>query len=61
VVLAFIGLKLVLHAMHEYHLDARLGFDGEISLVVSLAVIVGTLAVTTIASLIASRHAATDA
>jgi tellurite resistance protein TerC len=61
VVLAFIGVKLVLHAMHEYQLDARLGFDGEISLVVSLAVIVGTLAVTTIASLIASRHSGTEA
>ena len=42
--------------MHEYHLDTRLGFDGEISLGVSLGVIVGTLAVTTIASLIASRR-----
>ena len=56
VILAFIGVKLVLHAMHEYHLDTRLGFDGEISLGVSLGVIVGTLAVTTIASLIASRR-----
>lgn len=56
VVLAFIGVKLVLHAMHEYHLDTRLGFDGEISLGVSLGVIVGTLAVTTIASIIASRR-----
>ena len=61
VILAFIGVKLVLHAMHEYQLDARLGFDGEISLAVSLAVIVGTLALTTIASLIASRRSATDA
>jgi tellurite resistance protein TerC len=58
VILAFIGVKLVLHAMHEYGFDARLGFDGEISLGVSLAVIVGTLAVTTVASLIASRRAA---
>ncbi len=61
VILAFIGVKLVLHAMHEYHLDTRLGFDGEISLAVSLVVIVGTLAVTTIASLIASRRSATEA
>jgi tellurite resistance protein TerC len=60
VVLAFIGVKLVLHAMHEYDLDTRLGFNGEISLVVSLAVIVGTLAVTTVASLIASRRAEAD-
>jgi len=61
VVLAFIGVKLVLHAMHEYHFDARLGFDGEISLGVSLGVIVGTLLVTTVASIIASRRSATDA
>jgi tellurite resistance protein TerC len=56
VILAFIGVKLVLHAMHEYHLDARLGFDGEVPLSISLAVIVGTLVVTTVASLIASRR-----
>lgn len=61
VILAFIGVKLVLHAMHEYHLDARLGFDGEVSLGASLIVIIGTLLVTTIASIIASRRvAATD-
>ncbi|HSN11587.1 MAG TPA: TerC/Alx family metal homeostasis membrane protein, partial [Propionibacteriaceae bacterium] len=58
VILAFIGVKLVLHAMHEYHLDAQLGFDGEISLGLSLAVIVGTLVVTTVASIIASRRTA---
>jgi tellurite resistance protein TerC len=57
VILAFIGVKLILHAMHEYQWDTRLGFNGEISLVVSLAVIVGTLAVTTVASLIATRRA----
>jgi tellurite resistance protein TerC len=57
VILAFIGVKLVLHAMHEYQLDARLGFDGEIPLGLSLGVIVGTLAVTTVASLVASRRA----
>lgn len=61
VILAFIGVKLVLHAMHEYHFDARLGFDGEISLPVSLAVIVGTLALTTVASIIASRRSPADA
>jgi tellurite resistance protein TerC len=60
VILAFIGVKLVLHAMHEYQLDARLGFNGEISLAVSLAVIVGTLAVTTVASVIASRRTPSD-
>ncbi|HET7724043.1 MAG TPA: TerC/Alx family metal homeostasis membrane protein [Propionibacteriaceae bacterium] len=58
VILAFIGVKLVLHAMHEYHLDARLGFDGEVSLGISLTVIVGTLVITTVASIIASRRVA---
>ena len=61
VILAFIGVKLVLHAMHEYKLDARLGFDGEISLPVSLGVIVGSLVLTTIASIVATRRSATDA
>ncbi|NNG18623.1 TerC family protein [Naumannella sp. ID2617S] len=56
VVLAFIGVKLVLHAMHEYHLDERLGFNGEIPIWVSLLVIIATLAITTIASLIKSKH-----
>ena len=60
VILAFIGVKLVLHAMHEYGFDARLGFDGEISLGVSLGVILGTLVVTTIASIIASRRSPTE-
>lgn len=55
-ILAFIGVKLVLHAMHEYGFDARLSFNGEIPLAVSLAFIVGTLALTTVASLIASRR-----
>ncbi|MDR1767324.1 MAG: TerC family protein [Propionibacteriaceae bacterium] len=61
VVLAFIGVKLVLHAMHEYHLDAALGFSGEIPTWLSLIVIVVTLAVTTVASLLKSRRAATGA
>ena len=56
VVLAFIGVKLVLHAMHEYHLDERLGFDGEIPIWLSLVVIIGTLAVTTVASLVKTRR-----
>lgn len=54
VILAFIGVKLVLHAMHEYHLDTPLGFSGEVPIWVSLGVIVITLAVTTVASLIKS-------
>ena len=56
VILVFIGIKLVLHAMHEYGWDASLGFDGEIPIWASLTVIIGTLAVTTIASLISSKR-----
>jgi len=56
VILAFIGVKLVLHAMHEYGWDARLGFDAEIPIWASLGVILGTLTITTIASLLKSRR-----
>lgn len=56
VILAFIGVKLVLHAMHEYHLDEKLGFNGEIPIWASLFVIVVTLVITTVASLIKSKH-----
>ena len=56
VILAFIGVKLVLHAMHEYQLDERLGFSGEIPIWLSLVVIVGTLAITTVASLVKSAR-----
>lgn len=56
VILAFIGVKLVLHAMHEYNLDRSLGFSGEIPIWVSLLVIVATLIVTTVASLVKSKE-----
>jgi len=56
VLLGFIGVKLILHAMHHYELDARLGFNGEIETTVSLAVIVGIITLTAIASLIKTRH-----
>lgn len=56
IILAFIGVKLVLHAMHEYHLDEMLGFDGEIPIWVSLTFILVTLTVTTVASLVKSRR-----
>jgi tellurite resistance protein TerC len=53
VILAFIGVKLVLHAVHEYHLDTKLGLPSlEIPIWMSLTVIVVTLAVTTVASLV---------
>jgi tellurite resistance protein TerC len=55
VILAFIGVKLLLHAMHEYGLDARLGFDAEVPIWLSLLVILVTLAVTTVLSLLKSR------
>lgn len=56
VILAFIGVKLVLHAMHEYGLDHFLGFSVDIPIWVSLLVIIATLAVTTVASLAKSRR-----
>ena len=55
IILAFIGVKLVLHAMHEYGLDERLGFNGEIPIWLSLLVTLGTLAITTVLSLMKSR------
>src|SRR5687768_56254 len=58
VILAFIGVKLVFHAMHEYHLDEKLGipFSLEIPIWLSLSVIIGTLTITTVASLVKSRY-----
>lgn len=55
-ILAFIGVKLVLHALHEYHLDEAWGLNLEVPIWLSLTVIIATLAVTTIASLIKSRR-----
>jgi len=57
VVLAFIGVKLVLHALHEYHLADWAPWGGEIPIWVSLAVIILTLVITTVASLMKSRSA----
>ena len=57
VVLAFIAVKLIFHALHEYHLDDHLGlpFSLEIPIWLSLVVIVGTLTITAVASLLKSR------
>ena len=59
-ILAFIGVKLVLHALHENELPFINGGEPvhvpDISSLVSLAVIIVTLAVTAIASLLASRN-----
>ncbi len=59
--LGFIGVKLVLHAMHENELPFINGGEHvewapEIPIWLSLAVIVGTLVVTTVASLLVSRR-----
>ncbi len=54
VILAFIGVKLVLHAVHEYGWDAALGLDLDIPIWLSLLVIIATLAITTVASLLTS-------
>src|SRR5215218_3968441 len=56
VILGFIGIKLVLHAMHHYHWADWAPFNGEIPIWLSLAVIVGTLTVTTVASLAKSKR-----
>ncbi|MEV4195525.1 TerC family protein [Streptomyces toxytricini] len=50
VILGFIGVKLVLHALHESGVHVP-----EISIPVSLGVICGVLVITTITSLMASR------
>ncbi|KUH35333.1 TerC/Alx family metal homeostasis membrane protein, partial [Streptomyces kanasensis] len=53
VILGFIGVKLILHALHESGVHVP-----EISIPVSLAVICGVLVITTITSLVASRRKA---
>ena len=64
-VLFFIGIKLVLQALHENRLPFVNGGAPvdvpEVSTVLSLSVIVGTLAVTAVASLYASRVHHADA
>ena len=61
VLLGFIGVKLVLHAMHENELPFINGGEPvewapDIPIWLSLVVIVGTLAVTAVVSLLASRN-----
>ena len=59
-ILAFIGVKLVLHALHENTLGFVNGGEPvavpEISTGLSLGVIAGTLVVTTVASLVVSKR-----
>ncbi|TFB68095.1 TerC/Alx family metal homeostasis membrane protein [Cryobacterium glaciale] len=64
VILGFIGVKLVLHAMHENELPFINGGEHilwapEIGTWTSLGVIIGSMAVATVASLIKARHDAT--
>jgi len=59
--LGFIGVKLILHAMHSNELSFingghHIGWAPEIPIWVSLAVIVGTLAITAVASLVVSSR-----
>ncbi len=59
-ILVFIGVKLILHALHENNLPFINGgehLEGvpDIGILVSLAVIIGALGITTIASLIHTR------
>ncbi|MFK3979353.1 TerC family protein [Micromonospora sp. NPDC050397] len=51
-ILAFIGVKLVLEALHH----DGVGWAPEVPIVASLAVIIGTLLVTTVASLVKTRR-----
>ncbi|PTR26617.1 tellurite resistance protein TerC [Rhodococcus sp. OK519] len=63
-ILAFIGVKLVLHALHENSLPFINGGEHvsvpEISTVMSLSVILGVLVVTTVASLLKTRNKSDD-
>ncbi|TDD92518.1 TerC family protein [Actinomadura darangshiensis] len=56
-ILGFIGVKLILHALHEY----GAGWAPEIPIWLSLAVIAGTLAATTVASLAVGPKRSKDA
>ena len=56
VLLTFIGAKLILHAVHHYGLDAKLGFNSEIGTAVSLYIIVGILVLTAVASMIKTHR-----
>jgi len=52
VILGFIGVKLVLHALHDYDVS----WAPDIGIVPSLGVIIGTLAVVTVTSLRSTRR-----
>ena len=50
-ILGFIAVKLVLHAAHHYH-----WIDFEVPTFLSLGIIIGTMVVTTVASLAKSKR-----
>jgi tellurite resistance protein TerC len=56
IILGFIGVKLILHALHSYHLADWAPWDGEIPIWVSLTVIIVTLTITTVASLVKAKY-----
>jgi TerC family integral membrane protein len=60
VILAFIGVKLILEALHENHLPFINGGQPvpvpTVGIALSLSVIIGVLAITTVASLIKARR-----
>ncbi|HYU84486.1 MAG TPA: TerC family protein, partial [Kribbellaceae bacterium] len=61
IVLGFIGIKLILEALHDNNLPflnggEPVGWAPHISIGWSLAVILGTLAITTVASLVKSAR-----
>jgi TerC family integral membrane protein len=59
VILGFIGVKLIIEALHHSHLDHVGSFQlPEIGIVTSLLFIVATLTITTVLSLIKTRRAA---
>ncbi|WP_020573915.1 TerC family protein [Actinopolymorpha alba] len=65
VILGFIGVKLILHALHENNLPFINGGEPlkgvpDIGITFSLTVIIGTLVVTTVASLLKSRRTQKD-
>jgi len=63
--LGFIGVKLILHALHENELGfinggEHIGWAPDIPIWLSLLVIIGTLVVTTVLSLLKSRSMSTE-
>lgn len=62
-ILAFIGIKLIFHAMHENHLSfinggQGIGWAPEIGILPSLCFIAGTIVITVVASLLSKKKTA---